>query len=143
MRQQVKVFFDQYEERLNKGLKGEVDVDATVNAFAENFVEASPTGTIAGRNDDRFSQSVPKGIEFYREIGVKSMKMTHIDVVELNEFHVMATVHWNCRYVKKDGNTGLIEFDVIYMLQQLAEEPKIFAYITGDEQLALKEHGLV
>jgi len=34
------------------------------------------------------------------------------------------------------------EFDVIYLVQTLGETPRIFAYITGDEEKALREKGL-
>jgi len=37
-----------------------------------------------------------------------------------------------------------IEFDNIYVLRiETGQEPQIFAYITGDEQQVLKDHGLI
>jgi hypothetical protein len=38
---------------------------------------------------------------------------------------------------------GDIEFENFYFTQTKENEHKIFAYITGDEQAALKESGLV
>ncbi len=37
----------------------------------------------------------------------------------------------------------MIEFDVFYILQDINNELTIFAYITGDEQGVMKEHGLI
>jgi hypothetical protein len=52
-------------------------------------------------------------------------------------------VHWRSFYTKKDGREELIEFDVIYFVQMRDEKPKIFAYITGDEQGVLREKGFI
>lgn len=38
---------------------------------------------------------------------------------------------------------GAIEFDVIYFLQRMNNTLKIFSYITGDEELALKQHNMI
>jgi hypothetical protein len=46
-------------------------------------------------------------------------------------------------YDKRDGSEELIELDVIYFFQIIGEKPKIFAYITGDEQGALREKDLI
>lgn len=47
------------------------------------------------------------------------------------------------RYTKPDGSEVTIPFDVIYLLQLLGGQPKIFAYITGDAMGVLREHGLL
>lgn len=46
---------------------------------------------------------------------------------------------------KKDeeDNRVVIDFEVIYLLQTIANGPKIFAYITGDEESALRQRGLL
>jgi hypothetical protein len=36
-----------------------------------------------------------------------------------------------------------IDFDVTYLLHLESGAPQIFAYVAGDEQGALREHGLV
>ncbi len=38
---------------------------------------------------------------------------------------------------------GLTRFDVIYFLQVSGDKAKIFVYVTGDEEKALKERGLM
>jgi hypothetical protein len=46
-------------------------------------------------------------------------------------------------FVTKDKREGAIDFEVIYLLQLRDERIKIFAYITGDEQKAFKDAGLL
>jgi hypothetical protein len=137
-------FFSLYEQRINEALMNppKIDIDATVGAFAEVFIESSPAGVITGKNDEEFRQMIPKGHEFYRSIGTTSMKISSLDVTRLDEFHWMSRVHWDSRYMKESVETR-IEFDVIYFLRMQDLEPKIFAYITGDEQKVLKDHGLL
>jgi hypothetical protein len=151
VKQKVKHFFQAYEARFMRALQGDNkiegavdDIEGTVNAFAEHFIEASPAGVVAGKNDETFRKMIPRGNEFYRSIGTQLMKIRNIDVTELNEYHVMATIEWDSRYKRNDdGKEIAISFEVIYLLQHIGGELKIFAYITGDEQQALREAGLI
>ena len=140
----VQAFFNDYEARFNQSLQEPpvVDVDGVVGAFAGCFVEASPVGVNCGKNDDQFRQAVPQGFAFYKSIGTTSMKIAALDITPLDDYHVMAKVHWDSRYTTSNGEEK-IEFDVIYFLQLLNEQPKIFAFITGDEQKVLQERGLI
>jgi hypothetical protein len=36
----------------------------------------------------------------------------------------------------------VIDFDVHYLVQQLDAEPKVFGWISEDEQALLREHGI-
>ena len=114
-----------------------------IDSFAPYFVEASPVGVHGGKNNWLFKMMIPRGFAFYKKIGTKSMKITALDITPLDDHHAMAKVHWDSHYLKKDGKQEQIEFDNLYFLQILAEKPRIFAYITGDEQKILKEHGLI
>jgi hypothetical protein len=150
VKQRVKQFFQAYEARFMRALQGDNkvegavdDIEGTVNAFAEHFIEASPAGIVVGNNDETFRKMIPRGNDFYRTIGTQLMKIRDIDVTELNEYHVMATVEWDSRYIRKDGKDIAISFEVVYLLQHRDGELKIFAYITGDEQQALREAELI
>ena len=66
-----------------------------------------------------------------------------MEITQLDPRHAMTKVHWKSGFVRKDRSAGSIEFDVIYLVQIKDLQPKIFAYITGDEQSALKEEGLI
>jgi hypothetical protein len=142
---QLETFFSSYQERFNQAL-GDLatdDVEGTASAFADFFVEASPVGVSGGKNDDEFRAMIPKGNAFYRSIGTQSMKIEAITITPLDDFHVQAKVSWHSEFKKKDGSKESIDFDVIYFLQILDGPPKIFAFITGDEQKAYKEKGIV
>jgi hypothetical protein len=138
-------FFAQYSARFNRGL-GEtpaVDAEGTAAAFTDCFLAANPAGVWCGKNDEQFLAQIPQGFAFYRSIGTQSMTIDGLDITPLDDLHAMVRVHWNSRYIKQDGSEVAIPFDVIYLLQILDGQPKIFAYITGDEMQVLKEHGLL
>jgi hypothetical protein len=139
----IKNFFFAYEARFNDALSGKEDVDSVVNSFASCFVEASPAGINCGKNDESFREAIPKGNEFYRTIGTRFMKITSLAITPLDDLHSMVKVQWDSLYQKKNEETVSIKFQVIYFLQSKGNEHKIFLYITGDEQKAFKEHGLI
>jgi hypothetical protein len=141
---EVENFFSQYESRFNEALAGsEPDIEGAVNSFAERFIEASPIGIIAGKNNKKFRKMIAKGWEFYQKIGIRSMNILRKEVTILNALHAMAKIHWNSSFIRPDKSEGDVDFDVFYLLQKHEEELKIFAYITGDEQQALQEQGLI
>ncbi len=143
--QQLDTFFDQYAARMNNALGDEpvVDVDATVAAFADCFIEASPKGVQCGQNDDQFREAIPKGLAFYRSIGTQSMEIRTKTITVLDDYHCLVRVAWQAVYHTADDRRDVIDFEVIYFVQVIDTEPKIFAYITGDEEQTYKDHGLV
>jgi hypothetical protein len=143
-KKELNEFFAAYEQRFNDGLSGKVDVQGTIDAFAECFVEASPVGIICGQNGNDFRKAIPQGYDFYKSIGTQSMTIAETDITLINDLHAVTKVHWLSHYLRKqDLNPVSIEFDVHYFTQQQNGGPRIFAYITGDEQKALREHGLI
>ena len=138
-------FFAAYEARTNQALADppDVDVEATVSAFAEAFIHADPNGVRCGRNDGELRSAIPQGFAFYRRIGTKSMRIIGLTATPLDDHHAMAKVQWRAEYRTDDGREERIDFEVIYFVQTTTGRPKIFAYITGDEQKAYREHGLL
>ncbi len=138
-------FFRDYEARFNRSLEDppQVDSEGMRESFADYFVAASPAGVVGGKNGLKFRFALPRGFAFYRKIGTRSMKISALDVLPLDALHAMATVAWDSRYRRDDGKKVRIEFTNRYFLQLQDGEPKIFAYITGDEQKVLKENGLI
>ena len=139
----IDAFFSDYEKLFNRSLQETPDIERTVQSFASCFVEASPAGIMCGKNDDAFRKKIPQGYEFYRSIGTRSMTIRSKETTELDELHSMTKVNWSARYRKKDGKEEIIDFSVFYFTQLQKGEPKIFAYVTGDEQKVLKERGLI
>jgi hypothetical protein len=142
VKQKIKAFFQRYEERFTNALAGDDDVEGTTRAFASDFIEASPAGVIAGKNDASFRAAIPEGNERYRKLGTRSMKITNLKIDELDPLHYLVSVAWQTKVARKDKSEVSIEFEVLYLLQYLNHELKIFAYITGDEAKAYKDAGV-
>jgi hypothetical protein len=141
---EIDEFFFQYATRFNQALREErTDVDDTANAFAKCFIEANPRGVTCGDNDAQFRKIIRQGHAFYRSIGMTDMEIISKEIIGLDEYHWLVEVHWRASFVKVDGSLGEIEFDAFYLLQKLTNSYKIFTYITGDEQKALKEKELI
>jgi len=145
MNERIREFFAEYEARVNSALQAtaKVDAKAMAQAFSDCFIGANPSGVACGKNDELFQSQILQGFEYYRSIGTKSMKISGLKVTALDEFHVQVTVRWRSDYVKRDGKGERIDFDVIYLLQTIGERPRIFAYITGEEERTLRERGLI
>ncbi len=136
-------FFRSYEESFNEGLAGRDVSDKVVRSFADCFVESSPVGVICGKNSDDFPEKIRQGFEFYRSIGTQSMRILSKQVMTLDEFHALVKVGWRYTAASEDRGPVTIDFEVHYLLRAVKDLPKIFAYITGDEQKVLKDHGLL
>lgn len=140
----IERFFEAYAARFARALAEppEVDLEATAGAFADCFVEAGPRGVSCGRNDGTFRAQIPQGYAFYRRIGIRSMAVTTLAPSQLDERHWGARVGWTAVY-DSAGRAGEVAFEVIYLLQMTGLGPKIFAYITGDEEGQLRALGLL
>ncbi|WP_294822503.1 hypothetical protein [uncultured Flavobacterium sp.] len=140
----IEAFFDAYAKRFRDGIDGKApDVEGTVGAFTGSFIESSPLGVIAKENDEKFKEMVPQGYAYYMSIGSSGMEIRSRVITLLDNLHSMAQISWKADYIKKDGKGVSIEFDVFYMVTEKDGAPRIFAYITGDEQKALDDNGLV
>jgi hypothetical protein len=140
----IERFFESYAAQFGRALADppEVDVEATAGAFADCFVEAGPRGVSCGRNDDTFRAQIPQGYAFYRRIGIRSMAVTRFVPSRLDDRHWGVRVRWLASY-DHAGRVGEIEFEVLYFVQMTEAGPKIFAYITGDEEDELRALGLL
>ncbi len=145
MDQRIQQFFEAYEACVNNALGDSpvIDTEAIANSFTDCFLGANPDGVACWKNDQQFREVIPKGYEFYRSIGTKAMRINSLVTTQLDEFHVIAKVNWKSFYTKPDQTELTISFDVIYILQTIGNQPRIFCFITGDEQKAYKDHGLI
>lgn len=141
---EIENFFDRYEARVNDALSGEdPDIDETAKSFTSDFIEASPAGILVGKNDKKFRKAISQGWEFYKGIGIQVMDIVSRQITILDKLHAIVKVRWNSSFVRKNKTKGEIAFDVFYLVQKTGNDLRIFAYITGDEQQALKDVGLV
>lgn len=134
-------FFEAYAKRMNDALANpkSIDVAGTRAAFADYFVGAGPSGVRGGKNGLLFRLMISRGTAYYRRIGTRRMDVADVRVTELDDMHVMAHVDWVALY----SGDRQIPFTNIYLLQIRDGTPKVFAWIAGDEQEALRAHGII
>jgi hypothetical protein len=143
MDQSIRKFFGRYEKAFNKSLAGQEDLDETASLYATEFVAASPAGVMAGKNDDQLKKVMAEGYQRYRAMGTKGMRIRNIRISPIDELHCVAHVAWTATYARTDQADIEIEFDVHYFVQNLGGDPKVFGWVSGDEQASLREHGIV
>jgi hypothetical protein len=135
--------FAQYQRFFNRALVGDVALDDGTSFYASAFIAASPAGVAAGKNDDQLGRIMEQGYERYRAIGTKEMRMRDVRLSPMDEHHCVAHVAWTAIYSRRDAPDVSIDFDVHYLVQKLNGEPKIFGWVSGDEQALLKEYGIL
>ena len=98
-KRKLETFFEAYQKRFEDALEGkEPDVEGVTGSFAESFIESSPVGVIAGKNDDKFRETIPKGYEYYKSIGTTGMSILSKEITLLDDLHSMVKVHWKSDY---------------------------------------------
>lgn len=135
--------FGRYRQFFCAALAGNADMEEVASAYTSSFIAASPAGVMTGANDRNFLETMRNGFAYYRQIGTKDMRIRHIRISPIDELHCMAHVSWTATYARKEGADVSIDFDVHYFIKKLDKEPKIFGWVTGDEQAALKQHGVI
>ena len=143
--EKTEAFFARYGELMNAGIAGgKTDTRALAACFAPYFVGSSPQGVFGGEAGATLEQMLGAGIENYRRIGGTAFIIDDIEVIDVDPLHAMARVSWRFDYKRpRDGKIGSIRFANEYLVSFAAEMPRIFAWVTPDEQAALKEHDLV
>ncbi len=136
-------FFERYQDFFRQGLKDEADMEQVASSFATAFIAASPAGVNVGQNDEQLKQVMRQGFERYRQIGTKDMALRGVRINPIDEHHCLAHVAWTATYDRGTAPDACIDFDVHYLMQQLDDEPKIFGWVSGDEQALLRQHGIL
>jgi len=135
-------FFERYERCFNRALAGDVDHDELASLYAAEFIAASPAGVMAGRNDEQLQQAMAQGHARYRAIGTRGMRLREVRISPIDEHHCVAHVAWTASYAREGQADVAIDFEVHYFVQQLGGEPKVFGWVSGDEQALLRRHGI-
>ncbi len=142
MNADITALFERYERFFRRSLAGTVDVGEAAALYAPEFIAASPAGVRTGRNDGTFVDALSQGYDHYRAIGTKDMRIRDVRVVPIDDHHCVAHVAWTATYARKGSRDVAIDFDVSYLIQTLNDDPKIFGWVSGDEQALLKKHGI-
>lgn len=143
MQASVRKLFERYESVFNRSLGGDMDMEAVAALYASEFIAASPAGVMAGKNDDRLKQVMAQGYARYRAMGTKEMRIRTVRLSPMDDHHCVAHVAWTATYARKDRPDAAIDFDVHYFVQKLDEEPKVFGWVSGDEQALLRKHDII
>lgn len=139
----VRKFFERYESVFNRSLAGDADLDAAAALYAPEFMAASPAGVMTGKNDAQLRQAMTEGYARYRAMGMKAMRIRDVRLSPLDDQHCVAHVGWTAIYARKDQPDVAIEFEVHYLVQELDGEPKVFGWVSGDEEALLRKHGII
>jgi len=143
METRVRKLFERYESFFNESLGGDTDMDEVASLYASEFIGAAPAGVMTGKNDDQFKKVMARGYAHYRAIGTKEIRIRNVRLSPIDEHHCVAHVAWTATYVRQDRADVAIDFDVHYLVQKLDGEPKIFGWVSGDEQALLRKHGII
>ncbi|SFX96999.1 hypothetical protein SAMN04244548_02370 [Paracoccus pantotrophus] len=143
MENDVRKLFVRYERIFNRALYGEVDRQELASLYSSEFIGAGPAGVRTGKNDEQFKEDMEQGYDHYRATGAKEMRIRSIRLSAIDELHCMAHVAWTATYTREDRPDVAIDFDVHYLVQMLNGDPRVFGWISGDEQALLKGHGIV
>lgn len=143
MEASVRQFFERYESVFNRALGGDIDMDEVAGLYASEFVAASPGGVMAGKNDNQLKQAMVQGYARYRAIGTKAMRLRSVRLSRIDDHHCVAHVAWTATYARENRPDATIDFDVHYFVQTLNGAPKVFGWVSGDEQALLREHGII
>ncbi|MDO3441655.1 nuclear transport factor 2 family protein [Agrobacterium sp. V1] len=143
MEASIRKFFERYERFFNQSLGGDMDMKEAASLYASDFIAASPAGVITGKNDDHLRQVMAQGYERYRAMGTREMRIRDISLSPIDDHHCTAHVAWTATYARQDQADVVIDFDVHYFVQTLNGEPKVFGWVSGDEQALLRKHGIL
>ena len=143
MEQAVRQLFERYADFFAKSLAGEPDPEEAATLYAPAFIGATPVGIVTGKNDADFLQAMRAGYAYYRSIGTRQMRIRHLHILRLDDWHCVASVAWTAVYARDDLPETEIDFDVHYMVQMLDGVAKVFGWMSGDEEALLKARGVV
>ena len=135
-------YFESYAALYNRALADTSALKDIMARFSECFIAAGPGGVNCGENNEAFRKELEEGYGFHTQIGTKRMSKMRCEVTGIDATHHMVKVFYHADYEKSRKQVGL-DFDVTYLLDSGKGEPKIFAFIAGDEMAAYRRAGLL
>ncbi len=139
----VRALFERYERVVRDALAGRIDPEGTAALYAPEVIAASPAGVRSGRNDETFRQVLAQGYEHYRAIGTREMRIRALRITPIDAHHCLAHVAWRAVYARDGPAETAVDFDVHYLVQVLDGAARVFGWVAGDEEAALRQHGIV
>jgi hypothetical protein len=71
------------------------------------------------------------------------MRIRNVALSVIDDLHCVAHVGWTATYRRDDLAETAIEFDVHYLVQLRDGAAKVFGWVAGDEQAALRQRGII
>lgn len=141
---EIEALFDRYERYFNQALRGKVDMADILSLYATEVIGAGPGGVRAAKNDEEFREYLAQGYDRYRAMGMTEIRRRNLRFSRIDDPHCVAHVAWSATYSPKERpDKVMIGFDMHYLIHVMEKEPKIFGWVSGDEQALLKSHGIV
>lgn len=131
----IENFFGAYESFFNKVLTDEnYDSLATISALSSScFIESNPHIITCGKCD-ALQERMKENFTRYKNNGLKKATIYSKEVIPLDDYHAMVKVQWHF----SSSDDEILVLNIIYLLRTIQKDIKIFGYISGDEQQALK-----
>jgi GTPase len=138
----IRELFERYQSATKAALAGDVDIAAVSDLYDDAFIGSSPAGVMAGRKDAEFDKALAEGFARNREIGARRMEVRNLRIEPIDAMHALVHVDWRATY-DKNGMQRAIDFTNAYLTRVENGKATVFGWITGDEQAALREHGII
>lgn len=139
----VRKFLERYESVFNRALSGDANMEEVASLYASELIAALPAGVGTAKNDAHLRQVMAQGYARHRAIGTKDMRIRDIRLSPIDDHHCVAHVAWTATYARRGGPDAAIDFDVHYLIRERHGEPKVFGWVSGDEEALLQQHGIV
>ena len=143
MQTPAETLFARYQRFFMQSLAGHIDPAEIDALYAPEFIAASPAGVRTGRRDADFAAQMAAMQEHYRAIGTQAMELRHVRVTPIDGLHGVAHVGWRAIYARDDLPETAIDFEVHYLIQMQDGAAKVFGWISGDEEAALRDSGVI
>ena len=134
----IENFFKAYEVGANT-----FDPDLIYSQYSKEFMGGGPDGVVVGKNED-FRQAMPARKKLFETIGFKKATILKLTQTWLDDHYVLAKVHWQMDFQKKDGTEVKATFYDTYCLYVHEGKAKVVFFISHeDEQKVMKKLGLL
>lgn len=90
---EVETLFARYQRCVAQALAGDAETEEATAFYADALIAATPTGVVAGTNDDRFKVALADGHARYRAMGTKAMRIRALRTSPIDDHHCVAHVN--------------------------------------------------
>lgn len=135
MAEPFRAFFAAYEAAYNPP-----NLRAIAAAYADDFIMTSAEGSGSNHNGPRFVQGLQQVGDFYRQIGMRSLRIIAYAEMPLDDRHALVKITWSMR---DQNDQEIIPFDISYVVGTPQGKPAILLFISHNETERLKQKGLI